>query len=204
MAITAYATYLLEITYTCSDDDSIHCFPLLINPNNSELTIPELTEPIDNCTEWTNSPNVTFQCFRYAYNSNAALAVAGGLLALFTYVMRTTISIITKVFNWCCHNCCLTVLQYVVAYVTIFIDVAIAFIVMSLVLVRGSGAIESLEDPVARTALSYVAEHGVQIVISTGTIALLLLIKYTDEECCATCCKTDTPRGDIGMNCMQS
>ena len=134
VAITAYNTYLLEVTNTCSEDPAIHCFPLLTN--DSEIITPksDLATPITNCSEWTESsisPYVTFQCFHYVFNANAALAVAGGLLALFTFVMRTTISIFIKLFECCCHCKHAYIGQYTLAIVVIPVDVAIAIVVMA-------------------------------------------------------------------------
>ena len=185
VAITAYGTYLLEITHTCSEDTAIYCFPQLLNPNTSEITDLGVDQPITNCSEWTNSsiaPYITFQCFRYAYNANGALAVAGGLLALFTIVMRTTISILVKVFKFDCFSHCIA-LRYIVAYIIIYVDVAIAFIVMSFHVVNReeSLALETLDNPVAQLAITYIVEHGVQFVISTGTVALLLLICWEEH-----------------------
>ncbi len=186
VAINAYGTYLLEVTHTCSDDTNIYCYPLLINPDNLELVVRKdvLLEPIKDCAEWTNSsiaPYVSFQCFRYALNANAALAVAGGLLALFTIVMRTTISIITKIFQKCKlykYEVPITVVQVLFAMVLLVLHVTGTLIVIGFQLLDSLGLVDSEVDQQAQQIAASIADNGIQLVVAVGTIILLLLIPW--------------------------
>ena len=105
MGIVAYLAYLLEITYTCTENPAIYCYPIYIdedNPENPDITELDRMSPITNCSEWLNATtaqSVTFQCFKYAYDSKAAVSTAGGLLALFTLATRIIVTIIRKVFE---------------------------------------------------------------------------------------------------------
>ena len=187
VAISTYSTYLLEVTHICSDNTAIYCFPLILDPGSLELLEVEsvLSQPISDCSVWTNSsiaPFVTFQCFRYAYNADAALAVAGGLLAFFTIVMRTTLSIITKVFKTCKLYKCPVFTNTVQAMVAIFlllVDLTAALVVLAFQLLDSLGMVETETHPVAQLTAAYIADNGIQLVVATGTIALLLLIPWT-------------------------
>lgn len=184
--ITAYSTYLLEVSHTCSEDTAIYCFPQLIGQNENEslvITEDELMYPITDCSQWVNStigPLVTFQCFRYAYNLQAALATAGGLLALFVVAMRVTMSIILKIFTLG-KDCpkCLQVLQIVAVIILILLDIITSLVVMSFQLHASFGEIETEQDPTAQKTASYIADNGIQFLIIIGTATLLLLVNWT-------------------------
>lgn len=186
--ITAYSTYLLEVSHTCSEDTAIYCFPRLFGNESLIITEDELKYPITNCSQWVNStigPQVTFQCFRYAYNLQAAIATAGGLLAFFVVAMRFTMSIILKAFTKC--NCCkcLGYLQILAVIILLLADFGLSLAIMSFQLYDSLGEIESEQDPVAQQTASYIADNGIQFLIVLGTTTLLLLVnwtKYAEKE----------------------
>ena len=186
MAIAAYGVYLLEVTHTCSEDTAIYCFPRFIdedNPNNPNITRDEMMYPITDCSLWVNSsvaPLITFQCFRYAYNAQAALATAGGLLALFTVAMRVTITIFRKIFKWF-RSCgtCLVVLQVVTVIILLVFDVGVAVVVMAFQLYSQLGSMEAQTTPAAQQTASYIADNGLQFLVIMGTTTLLLLIPWS-------------------------
>ena len=190
MFITAYSTYLLEVSHTCSEDTAIYCFPRFIGqiPENESFMITEddLNYPITDCSQWVNStigPLVTFQCFRYAYNLQAALGTAGGLLALFVVAMRITMSIILKIFTlaekYNCSKRLLHALQIVAVIILLIFDIAASVIIMSFQLYDSFGETETEQDPVAQQTASYIADNGIQFLIIIGTATLLLLVNWS-------------------------
>jgi hypothetical protein len=186
MAIAAYGVYMLEVSHTCSEDPAIYCFPRFIDEGNQEnpnITAEEMKYPITDCSVWVNSsiaPLITFQCFRYAYNAQAALATAGGLLAFFTLAMRITITMFLKVFKLF-SSCgrCLIVFQVIAVILLLVFDVIIAAVVMSFQLYTQLGMVESGTSPVAQQTASYIADNGLQLLVIMGTTTLLLLIPWS-------------------------
>ena len=78
---SAWNTFIFSITHVCTDDHpDIHCFAIP-SDHSSNVNIPK--ERITNCSYWSDSSEVQFTCFQYAYNVQGALATFGGLLALF-------------------------------------------------------------------------------------------------------------------------
>jgi hypothetical protein len=193
IGIAAYGVYLLEVTHTCSEDPAIYCFPRFIderNPENPNITAAEMKYPITDCSVWVNSsiaPLITFQCFKYAFNAQAALATAGGLLAFFTVAMRATISIFLKLFGCkCCDdsNRCIKFLQIIMVIMLLLFNGIFATVVMSFQL---ASKLEMLPEmtPVAQQIGSYLTDNGLQLLIFTGTANLLLLIswkEYVDKD----------------------
>lgn len=220
VGITAYSAYLLDISHTCSEDPAIYCYPQLIDPsdplnpnitqNESEfvdpddsenltLTLSQFSEPIFDCSMWTNSsiaPQITFQCFRFAFNAQAAMVVMGGLLAFFTIAARIIIKIILvafKILQWCGKKCCgkrygkrgdiccgkcVIALQVVVVIILLIVDVVTALVVMSFQLFDTFGMTETEANPVAQQTAAYIADNGVQFLIIVGTTTFLLLIDW--------------------------
>ena len=215
MAIAAYSVYLLEVSHTCSEDTAIYCFPMLIdsdNPENPNITRDEMMYPITDCSLWVNSsvaPLITFQCFRFSYNAQAALATAGGLLALFTVVMRITITGFLKLF-WvlkCIEKkctgiakCCLNFAQGCVVFVLFCIDIVLTFMVLSFQLNENVPTgdyrmLESGDDPTAELTGRYLGENGIQLLVGAGTTTLLLLIPWSNYA--------EDPKPDQGANDME-
>jgi len=183
VGITAYSTYLLEVTHICSEDSAIYCFPQPASGNSDTLNLTEsdLMYPITDCSEWINA-SVTFQCFRYAFDAKAAMAVAGGLLAFFVVAMRTTVSIFLKLYGCLGRHCgrCLLALQIVAAILFILIDLVVAVVVMSFQLNDRLDLLEADDDPVTQRIAAYIADNGVQFLITFGTVSLLLLIDWNN------------------------
>ena len=189
MGIAAYSIYVLDISHTCSNDPAIYCYPQQleletaapVNPNLTEL----LQQPVEDCSLWVDS-TITFQCFRFGYNGQLALAVAGGLLALFVIAMRITVSVFLKVFGFfvsCRGRCCATFvvcLQVVTVMLLLVVDVALAIVVIVFQLHEDVKTLETVLDPVAEETGSYVAENGLKALLILGTATLLLLIDWSD------------------------
>ena len=186
--ITAYSAYLLEVTHSCSEDPAIYCYPQLIDPSdpdNLSMTVTEQIHPVTDCNPWINTTSVTFQCFRYALNAQAAIVVMGGLLAFFTASMRIVLSALLFVFEnicTCCSEKAFHVMQTIVVAILLCVDAAVALVVMSFQLAEHVGLdaseIESEQVPVALQTAAYVADNGVQFLIIIGTTTLMLLLDW--------------------------
>ena len=189
MGIAAFVVYLLEISHTCSNDPAIYCYPQLLDPEIAALVSPNLTDilqqPVEDCSLWVNSTIgslVTFQCFRFAFNGQLALATAGGLLALFVVAMRITVSIFLKVFGYFVSRStsCVICLQVFAVVLLLFVDCLLAVLVMAFQLHSNLGMVETEQDPVAQRTGRYIADNGLQALIILGTATLLLLIDWGD------------------------
>ena len=170
--IIAYSTFLLDVTNTCSENYNIHCFPILIsedNPDNPNITQSDMEQRITNCDDWDNS-TVSFLCYRYAYNTKDALAVAGGLLAVFIVTMNTTISILLKISSYKGFK----VLRYVALVILVPFNLFAAIFTISLVLNDQLGTNEFEDEYIA----IYTVDNGIQFLITSGTVELLLLVPW--------------------------
>ena len=190
IGIAAYDIYLLEISHICSDDQAIHCFVDhsdlrdAANPNTSG---PTQFFPVSNCSYWTDDPDIaskiTFVCYVYTFNATDAMVATGAMLALFVIAMRIIVSIILSAVG-ALHkrgcNKCLTVVQVVAAITLLATDNGIAMSVLASRLADNLSASldKSDEFPIAREAVVYISEHGIQLLTIFGTATLLLLVNW--------------------------
>ena len=95
---------LLSVTHTCSEDRQIDCYPqLLKGANDTGLNIIT-SKPIQDCSFWKSqevADHVDFICFQYILDIKQFLSVIGGLLALFIYTMKTTVTLL-RFLSVCC------------------------------------------------------------------------------------------------------
>ena len=190
VAISAYDTYLLEITHTCSDETAIYCFPGYadaVDPDNPAIPEVLFVVPILNCSFWTKPSivsKITFTCYRYAFNAKEAIVVAGAMLAFFVISMRIIISVILFVVKFLRNrgcNKCLTGMQVVAVIILLVVDFVVAVIVAVFHLAKELNLFTLLEDddfPVVQHGAVYVSDHGVQFLIVVGTATLLLLVNW--------------------------
>jgi len=192
--LTMYSTYLLEATFQCSDNPAIYCFE---RPDDDSSTNPRIT----NCSVFedtdTSSSNEV-QCFRYAFNAKEALAVGGGLLAIFTISMRFLISAFSNACNklsscTCCSSSARKVLQYALFLILTVFNFIATIVVCTLVLASRLDSLESSNAPVAEETAAYLADNGVQFIIITSTVELLLLIDWDTFQQCRR------PNGTLAM-----
>ena len=98
LLLTMYSTYLLDVSFICSEDPTLYCFPQLVSNNDINNSVIDTNKRITNCDIWTNQ-NVTFRCFEYALNAKEVLVVGGGLISIFVVGMHTIISIIVNIYQ---------------------------------------------------------------------------------------------------------
>ena len=193
VAISAYDTYLLEITHTCSDDDAIYCFPDYADytdPDNPDIPEVLFLIPISailNCSFWTHPSivsKITFTCYRYAFNAKEALVVTGAMLAFFVISMRIIISIVLLTVKFLRNrgcNKCLTGMQVVAVIILLVVDFVVAVIVAVFHLAKELDLFTLLGDddfPVVQQGAVYVSDHTIQFLVVVGTVTLLLLVNW--------------------------
>ena len=147
---------------------------------------------ITNCSVYndlTPSSPVSINCFRYALNAKEALAVGGGLLAIFTVSMRFLISVITTIWNkmsiWSKKRGCCRLQLLLQITACIFLNVINLFATITLVTFAYAGKFDSFESkdaPVAQQTAAYLADNGIQFVIILSTVELLLLLDWSKFE----------------------
>ena len=202
ISLIMYSTYLLDISFTCTEDPAIYCFPQLLgedDPDNPIITAEMRDTKITDCSVWTNSnvsDKVGFNCYRYGFNGQEALAVGGGLLAIFTIGTRMIVSIMIYFYQSCdectgkkCEEkragCCkmrrimLKILYSILALFNIAVFLVIIIITFENYLDDFSRAFaETGNVQVAQQVSDYVRDNGIQAIIILSTVELLLVIDW--------------------------
>ena len=79
--ITFWVIFLVEESFGC--DPRLDCFPR--QDNNSELLSHT---PIQNCSDYDLTDNVTIICYRFAFRYAEGFGVAGGILVFAASLMK--------------------------------------------------------------------------------------------------------------------
>ena len=186
LLLTMYSTYLLEITFQCSEDPAIYCFAKPADDDNSSSLMIDQNQRITNCSYYedlTPSFPVSINCFRYALNAKEALAIGGGLLAIFTVSMRFLISAITTIWSKMSGYSRLRLALRISAFVVLNVFNLIATIILVTFAYAGNmDSLETKDAPVAQQTAAYLADNGVQFVIILSTVELLLLLDWSKFE----------------------
>ena len=138
---------------------------------------------------------------RYALNAKEALAVGGGLLAIFTVSMRFLISAITTIWNKLSGCSRLRLALQISAFVVLNVFNLVATII--LVTFAYAGKMDSLETkdaPVAQQTAAYLADNGIQFVIILSTVELLLLLDWSKFEKTPPANNNNNPPADNNNN----
>ena len=184
LLLTMYSTYLLDVSFICSEDPTLYCFPQLVSNNDINNSVIDTNKRITNCDIWTNQ-NVTFRCFEYALNAKEALVVGGGLMSIFVVGMQTIISILVNIYQHTNnYRRIRQALKITVLVILVFVNL-IASVIIMLFTLAGTRELFEFNDPsFIQNLAAILAENGVQLVIILGTVELLLLIQweYYQEE----------------------
>ena len=192
LLLIMYSTYLLEITFQCSEDPAIYCFAKPADDDDSSNLMIDQNQRITNCSYYedlTPSSPVSINCFRYALNAKEALAVGGGLLAIFTVSMRFLISAITTIWSklnlWSKKRGCsrLQLASQITAFVVLHgFNLSATIILVVFTYAGKMDSFESKDAPVAQQTAAYLADNGIQFVIILSTVELLLLLDWSKFE----------------------
>ncbi len=199
-----YSAYLLEVTFQCSDDPAHYCFARAANEDDDSKLMIDPNQRIENCSDYDNltlsstSP-VAIQCFRYALNAKEALAIGGGLLAIFTVAMRASISIISNIWMKMRRFGRLNRVLQVTAFLILTVFNLGATIILAVFALGGQlNSLESKDAPIAQQVAVYLADNGVQFIIMLSTVELLLLINW--EEFATSTDNPNATRDEYELN----
>ena len=185
---------LIQVTHICSEDPDIDCYPQLIRGANEtiidlyNITI-DISQPLQDCFFFNSevvSTQITFDCFKFVYNTDIFLAAFGGFMTLFMTTMKLTAGFLLWIneCSICCIGCCTMfkkVLRILFAAIAILVEVVLAIACMTFG-IMGS-ALADIESN--SLILRFIAMHAVEILIGSGIIATLLLLpweRYVDED----------------------
>ena len=169
---------LLSVTYACTEDPNINCYPRLINDaDNAGLNI-STDKPTEDCSFWNSegvSDKVSFICYQFVLNVELFLAVIGGLSTVFVFMMRAVIGVLL----WCIRKCgkkkCLQVARYVLVLILSGSELLMAIVGMVL---QGTGT--SVDNTNDTPGVIFFATHAAEILLVIGIIATLLLLPWED------------------------
>ena len=104
-AITAWDSYFLDITYVCSVQPGVYCFPIALDPDaEDDFNLTDVQKHrITDCSYWISenvSSRVSFTCFQWAFDTKAVISDVGGLLTMFVITMKIASSGSLIFFNW--------------------------------------------------------------------------------------------------------
>lgn len=176
---------LFAMTYVCTEDPNIDCYPQLIGENDTSLNIT-VDSPIQDCSFWNSdgvSERVTFLCFQKFFNLEQFLAVCGGIMALNIIALRTVMGLLISIKQKCSPNTNSTRLRCVRIFAIIITEL-IQAVVLLLHLVLGVTRISADSNMDAPETI-FLTMNSAEIAIIFGTLATLLWLpweKYIQES----------------------
>ena len=178
LLLTMYSIYLLDVSFICSEDPTLYCFPQLVSNNDTYNSVIDTHKRITNCDIWINQ-NVTFRCFEYALNANGALAAGGGLMSIFVIGSHTIISIIVNIYQHTNnYRRIRQALKITVLVILVFVNLIASITIAVFTLAGTRDSFESNGPSFVQNVTVYLAKNGVQLVIILGTLELLLFIQW--------------------------
>ena len=179
------------ITNSCSTDPNVHCFPQILNGNDSRL-VPSISlqARTNDCSRWMNETfieRITFLCFEFEYSIAIAIVALGGVVALF----KPTMNFIISTANWtyksarkcrCGKKCdCGKVLNYiqlVIGLIGIPIEVFLVCAVLATGIIAGSTVDEFFMNTVSERVAMFFITHGIVILFIFGIIHTSFFIPW--------------------------
>lgn len=173
------------ITHACSTDMNIHCFPQILNENDSHL-MPNISlqARTNDCSQWTHesfTDRITFLCFEFTYSIEGAIVALGGVLALFSPTMNVIIFTFHKLYELakkCSCNKVLHWFQLIIGIVCILVE----FLLVFLVTITGGIAMANTDEFFMNTVPERVAmffiSHGIVIIFIFGIVSTSFLLPW--------------------------
>ena len=175
------------ITNSCSTDPNVHCFPQILNGNDSHL-VPNISlqARTNDCSLWTEEPfteRINFLCYEFVYSIEGAIVALGGVKALFKPTMNFIIYIAHKIYKLAnkCGSRCSEVLDYIQFTIgVIFIPVEIALVCAVLVtgIIAGSTVDEFFMNTVSERVAMFFITYNIIILFIFGIIHTSLFIPW--------------------------
>lgn len=197
-AVTACDHYFLDLSFICSEQPDVSCFPVAIYSPSDDLITYAQKHKITNCSYWTSeewSGLVTFECFRWVYDSKGAISAVGGLLSLFLITMKILSSSLLACLSWMIKKCrhrskqnkkrdlesgnshpddyssvikCYLIIRMIVTMVAAAIEFLFGGILLKFIAVAESG--------VNGKVVTFFYYHGCQLLLIFGIFSSLLLL----------------------------
>ena len=181
---SAVNSSIFKVTHNCSE--VIDCYPQLksgvdeksLSPFN--LTI-NINQPIRDCTPWDStyvSRRVTFICFQFALDGTAFLATTGGLLTIFTTIMKISTAVLLWLTAKCnCRLGCCQTARAILSVAAALIEVALAIMCLVLgVLQITKGSF--IDNKRGSSKLIFFIMEGAKPLIIFGIVTTLLWLPW--------------------------
>ena len=190
--VTFWDMFWFKFTTACTEDPEIYCFPIAIDPNNTEVLNITEEMPIGDCSIWRSgdvSPLVAFNCYQFVYDFEGSFGAVGGLLAIFVIAMRIAASITYSVTS-CLLKCCCggnkSIFKWIrisLSFIFIFFDLyaTILLILLAVDSVNGNNeTLNSLSSLVGGTFAKFILDHGNQVILIIGIIGSSLFLPFEE------------------------
>ena len=190
-AITAWDSYFLDESFTCTEKPGISCFPLTIDTvANSDLNLADAqNQRITNCSYWDNknvSSRVTFICFEWIFDSKGVISDVGGLLTMFLITIKIVSSGSLTCLNWAIKRSIEGEKEgntgRVIFYFRILRHLAVSLAaLLELIIVLGvahmfAEILDTDSKLISNNFFIFFFKHGKQILLIFGIFSTLLLL----------------------------
>ena len=168
---------LLSVTYACTENPNIDCYPRLIDDTEDKGLNITTDKPTDDCSFWNSegvSDKVTFVCYQFVLNVELFLAVIGGLSTVFAFTMRLTIGALLSISVHLKGKYAKCTRALFVGF-TILMEPLLA--IVGMVLQATGTNIDSTNDT---PGVIFLATHSAEILLVFGIIATLLWLPWED------------------------
>lgn len=178
------------ISYSCNTNPRVHCFPQILNENDTHL-VPNISiqARINDCSPWTDESfidRINFICFELTYNIESSVVALGGVVALFNPTMTVITSLAHIIYkttsngNKLCSCKCNEILHYIqLAIGILFIPIEFALVIAVLATFGMAVEVDEffMNSPLEQAAMFFV-DHGVVIFFIFGIIHLSFLFPW--------------------------
>ena len=175
------------ITNSCSTDPNVHCFPQILNGNDSHL-VPNISlqARTNDCSLWTEEPfteRINFLCYEFVYSIEGAIVALGGVKALFKPTMNSIIYIAHKIYklaNKCGSRCSevLDYIQFTIGVIFIPVEIALVCAVLATGIIAGSTVDEFFMNTVSERVAMFFITYNIIILFMFGIIHTSLFIPW--------------------------
>lgn len=182
ISITAFDLYFLDITHSCTEDPSLHCFVARVqylSPNATELDPNVTNERVTDCQYWTSNDNISvgFTCFRWAFNSEITIGAVGGLITLFRIAVTITTGIfITGFEKLISRSTDMNGTIDIIKAVRVILAIVAGIIEICLATTFGISFAFLLSNDEGNPVTRFYRKHGNQLVLIFGILGTCLLL----------------------------
>ena len=173
------------ITHACSTDMNVHCFPQILNGDDSHL-MPNISlqARTNDCSQWTHesfTDRITFLCFEFTYSIEGAIVALGGVLALFSPTMNVIIFIFHKLYKLakkCSCDKVLYCIQFVIGILCIIVELGLLCIVWAAGISTMANVDEFFMNEVLDEVAMFFINYGIIILFIFGIVNTSLFFPW--------------------------